>query len=481
MLKRTVCYLALFIIYILLSTTRSFAADSRRPNILLITLDSLRPDHLSCYGYIRKTSPCIDELAEEGVLFTQAIAQSSTTFYSMPSIIFSRYPNFFKVKVDKFYEYERKKDVDSLVKIIKNSGYNIGLFLRSTSSLLPIYFTITGYADEVGLYLKPLVEGYDKEIYKEAEESTQMAARFISKNKDRPFFIWLLYHPPHAPYVTPANYQNLFIEDALYKKQKEEFGELVPDFDLTHSINGKIPVGSYLEPYKEAAYYFAQYDSYIRYVDDKIREIVEKLKILKLYENTLIIIHSDHGELMGEHNRYFCHGEVLYDPLLKAALIIKYKDFPKMKKIEAQIELIDIAPTILDISYITSPLTFEGQSLVDIILGRKDKHKEYAFSLLGDYKISLRTAKYKLIKNIRPTFLEKKYKLKVEKYELYDLQSDPNETQNVFKEKKDIFINLNKILKDFENKIFFDTVDLTKDTYQESSATEKLKSLGYLQ
>ena len=448
------------------------------PNVLLITLDALRPDHLSCYGYERETSPNINRLANEGALFTQVIAQSSTTFYSVPSFIFSKYPVFFETDINSKFVHHRVRDkTASLIEILMRTGYKVGVFLfRSIPSLFPIYVSVLNWADEALVHTKPMSEGhYHKEIWKDTEETNELVLKFIEENKEKPFFLWVFYHPPHAPYVPPPRLQKMFIGDHLYKRQLEEYGELSIDLNLLHSINGKIPLGAYLSDHKEYAYYVAQYDAYIRFIDEKIGQIINVLEKLNLYRDTLIIVHSDHGELMGEHNRYFSHGEVLYDALLKVPLIMKYHSFSK-KEIESQIELMDLAPTILDVLSLPIPGSFEGKSFKRLISGEKEKSKEFAFSLLGDYRVSLRTPQYKLIKNIRLTPLEKTYGITPPKYEFYNIEKDPSETTDIRKDRPSLFLKFKEIIDDFENS----TIS-KKESLEKTSTLEKLKSLGYVQ
>ncbi len=472
MLKKIIIHTFFFISFISFFIADTYAKNLSRPNIVLITLDALRPDHLSCYGYERKTSPNIDRLAEEGILFTQAIAQSSHTYCSIPSIIFSRYLPFYEINfnVDSEIRYRVKKNVTSLIEILRDSGYTVGLFLRKSGNLFSIYLGVSAYANEIVIALNNRC--------KDSESLTHWALKFIERSKNTPFFIWIFYYPPHAPYIPPPYLQDLFIGDSIYKKQIKEYDMLSISSEMYHSFGREIPMEAYLEPHKEYAYYIAQYDGYIRYIDELIGRIINELKKLNLYKDTLIIINSDHGELMGEHGRYFCHGELLYEPLIKVPLIMRYKSFPQGEKISTQIELIDLVPTILDILDISIPETFQGESFLDVILGKRNKHKKYAFSILEDYRISLRTSKYKLIKNIRSTPFEEKLNLKPPKYELYNIQNDSLEINNVSQKYPEIVKEFEKVLKEFMEKITFEEETRKEDTVRE---LERLKSLGYVQ
>ena len=188
------------------------------------------------------------------------IAQSSTTFYSVPSFIFSKYPVFFETDINSKFVHHRVRDkTASLIEILMRTGYKVGVFLfRSIPSLFPIYVSVLNWADEALVHTKPMSEGhYHKEIWKDTEETNELVLKFIEENREKPFFLWAFYHPPHASYVPPPRLQKMFIDDHLYKRQLEEYGEISIDLNLLHSINGKIPLGVYLSDHKEYAYYVA--------------------------------------------------------------------------------------------------------------------------------------------------------------------------------------------------------------------------------
>jgi arylsulfatase len=175
-----------------------------KKNVILIVVDALRPDHLGCYGYKRKTSPNIDSLVKEGAMFTQAIAQANWTFPSIPSILTSTYPHTHGVNE---INDSLNSSLPGLENILKNNGYSTGLVVPAE--------------------LKPLVEkfkqGFDTLEFPEgnANEFTRQAIEWIKKKQGKPFFLWIHYFDVHGPYRPPAPYNRLFVADKFNFRNKK--------------------------------------------------------------------------------------------------------------------------------------------------------------------------------------------------------------------------------------------------------------------
>jgi len=213
------------------------------------------------------------------------------------------------------------------------------------------------------------------------------------------------------------------------------------------------------------------YDKEIKYVDEQIGILLKNLEELGLDKNTLIIITADHGEALGEHNLYFTHGMFLYDELLKVPLIMVGGFLPKNEIIKAQVESIDILPTIMDILRINyNKRGIEGISLLPTLYSKNknDKYGEsYAFSEFEDKK-SIRSPEWKLI-----------YTSNSEEYELYNLKEDPQELNNLADIEKDQFKLMKEKLEEWVSREKENISSLTKPLDEETK--EKLRSLGYLQ
>jgi len=397
-------------------------------NLLLITIDSLRPDHLGCYGYEKNTSPNIDKLAKEGVLFTQAIAQASWTWPSLYSLITSTYPSTHGVY---FWDQVLSDSIPTLLEILKKKGYSTGF--------------ISGHGG-----LDNFKRGFDKfeNMYEKANKITYEALLWIKSHRNKRFFLWIHYMDTHNNSIGVPEEKH-FIKNIT----KEELNT-----------------------------YISQYDEAISYVDSQIGILLEKLSSLGLHEKNLIIITADHGQEMCEHGICFNHGGFLWDSAIKVPLIFYFpKLFSKNRIISQQAQHIDIAPTICDILKLKKPKTFEGKSLLPLIKG-KDIQSRFAFSEhkenKGDLssgkwvysKFSIRTSKFKLIYTFNSDSRG---------YELYNLKEDPQELNNLIDKEKEQFEFLKKKLEEWMNRPKPKIAPLTKPIDEKTK--EKLKSLGYLQ
>lgn len=454
----TIIFISLILIFLI-----SNSAKPKNLNVLLITMDALRPDHLSCYGYKRNTSPNIDTLAKEGILFTQAISQSSWTPPSIYSILTSMYPHEHGVTD---FGVSLKHNIQTLPEILKDNGYYVGL--------------ISGRGNLTEFHFSDLINNFDtfyplSPDYISAEEISNNTIKWLRFNKEKKFFLWLFYLEPHTPYKPPLPYNKLYVNDEFMK----EDDKYIPIADKSRErYDGfkVIPRIAAVKGMTNINYYISQYDGEIRFADEQIGRVLEELKKLKLFNNTLIIISSDHGEYMGEHDLYFVHGNHLHDAVIKVPLIFKCDTiFLKGKIINQQVASIDIMPTILDILCIKKS-KLSGSSLLPFILKGKNDSSRAAFSeYLGSAskakstQISLRKAGWKLT-----------YKLSDRKYELYNLNKDPGELINVTNIEKEKFKFMKEILDNhMKNQEWMKNTTLNQTLDEQSK--EKLRSLGYVQ
>ena len=399
-----------------------------RPNILLITIDALRQDHLSCYGYKRNTSPNIDNIAKEGVLFTQAISQACWTWPSMYSLATSTYPSTHGVY---FWDQFLQASIPTLPEILKRKGFYTG-FISGHGGLAKFKRGFRTFEDVLG---------------NPAQEVTQKAIKWLQKNQGKTFFLWIHYMDAHDRSIG-------FPEDK----------------HLVSTI-----------AQEELNTYILRYDKAISYVDSNIGFLLRKIKELGLYNKTMIIISADHGEQLCEHGLCFVHGTFLWDSDIRIPLIIHYPNLlPQNKRVAQQVQQIDILPTICDILEVKSPVTFEGISLLSLIRDKKtsinfafSEHKESRDDLstgpLILTRISVRSSEWKLIYSSW---------FGVKSHELYNIKADPEELNNLFGVETEQYKILNAgleawlmrpRLKATPLKIVFD--DKTHDN---------LKSLGYI-
>lgn len=443
--------------------------NKERCNVILIVIDALRADHLGCYGYSRDTSPNIDKLAKQGVLFSRAFSHGPETKVSIPSMLTSLYPGIHSV----FKLQEPLADrFITLPEILKENGYTSVLFggfeLRTFSNLDRRF-------DVYQLFDTPKNYGANKG---QSQLINEKALAWLNGKHSKPFFLVIHYDYPHAPYDPPVPYDKIFMKEKNMDKETEEF---------LHSFNWYddfIQFDRDREELKNPAklnYLISLYDGEIKYADEQIKCLLEALNMLKLSENTLIILTADHGEEFFEH-RVFFHGQ-LYDELIHVPLIMKLPGIiPQGVKVTNLVRHIDIMPTIFDILGIHSNNIMQGQSLLPLCNG-VNTPEPVVFSeseLAARHMKAIRTNKFKFIENYN--MAKNSFS-----YELYDLKSDPKERNNLMKknpERVNVFkselINYTLFCGRIKKLILGNEFIKKLPTIKEQE-DKKLKSLGYME
>ena len=462
---------------------RLIPKKSKQLNVILITVDCLRPDHLSCYGYKRNTSPNIDSLAKEGVIFTPAISQAPFTASSVSSFITSSYPymNFLDLA---HMQVHLNAKVSTLPSVLEQNGYKTAVFTDQ-----PV----------VG---RPIELNTDPAHYTLINKNnpyrvTQLSLKWIRENKNSKFFLWVYYFGAHYRYKPSQPYSDIFLNDGLFKIHKN-----IPiATGVADNVFGVIHKKVAENNITDVDYYIAQYDGKIRLIDDQIGLLLQEVKKNNLDKNTVIILIADHGESMGEHNLYFTHGYDLYDELIKVPLIIRSPNsIAKIKIIGCQAQLMDVMPTILDIFNIkTKNMYMLGRSLMPYVLGEKCHTQRYAFSEMAGSIFCIRSENYKLI------YVDREGLAKMplpqtphllnyysDEYYLYDLKNDPFEIHNLIYNKNILFESLRQELNEYINKAKYQALEYNK-TFQkndvrdktvghpEEETEENMRSLGYAQ
>jgi len=443
----------------------SRSGSPRHPDIIFITIDALRADHLGCYGYQRSTSPNIDKLAGEGVIVDKCFATSSATSWSFPGLLTGRYLGI-KSRRFEFIDHLLDKKFVTLAEYLKREGYYTAAFINN-----PHLEANKGFEQGIDCFNN----------LKEEEGSGQsITARVIDFLKhyqnDKPLFIWIHYIGAHAPYTALKGYFDKFENDKLYKENDKILGLRPEGTDETNKFddwasNGYIPKGVFCAGRYNLNYYIAAYDSEILYTDFYVGRLLNNIK-----DDTVIILTADHGESLGEHGVYFAHGRNIYDEVLQIPLIIKDKRYLKPgKRIAAAASGVDVVPTILSRInprwYFFNKNKFNGMDLLDIPDG-KNRERRYIYSY------SLNAC------SIRDVKENVKYILaKGGSEELYFL---PDEKNNLIKDnsprvtrvKEELRINLKKWL----NSGYPVISDINPgESVLNRKTEERLKSLGYLQ
>ena len=406
-----------------------------RPNVLLISLDDLRADSLSCYGYKRNTSPFIDYIARQGILYENCFVNTHGTFSSHSTILTGLY-NASLYCQQSGIDFKVNDKVPMIQEILKKNGY----------------FTV-GVTDG-GLLSKAygFQRGFD--IYDDKGggilNGTEKVINYLKENKNKkPFFVFYHTYDIHSPYNPPTPYDKIFgefksninpINDELLKYAHTAWRDLKKeDFDFLK----------------------ARYDGSIKYVDDNLLKFFKALEKIGFFENSLLILTSDHGEEFGEHGGLL-HRDFLYEELIHIPLIISGTKVPKNKKVKVLCNHIDIMPTAFKFLKIEKPKILQGEDLLDL------KTRKFIFSQYENKRYSLRTKRWKFILNSDG------------KFELYDLSKDRFERENLSERYEKFCIFLKNEIK----KILANSPNFCTKNYEKANLTkediEKLKSLGYI-
>ncbi len=379
-----------------------------RLNVVIIGVDTLRADHLGCYGYHRKTSPNIDQLAADGVLFENCIAPSPWTLPSFATVFTSLYPSQHGARGS---HKALGTGFPTLAEILKSQGYLTGAIVNAP--YLKRSFKVDRGFDT---YDMPPRRG------RNASGTTSHALAWIDSLPDKPFLLFVHYFDPHLPYAPPAPYDTLF-DPGYHGKIGSRFQPKALPRVRLQDIRKLL---TYTD--QDWRHIEALYDGEVAFTDRAIGDLLSGLKERGLLDNTLIVFLSDHGEEFLEHGG-FEHGHSLYGELLHVPLIFVLKGrIPRGLRLRQQVRLLDILPTILELSGVDCDAHTEGVSLVPLIEGKNRKargetllppHLAFSESILyGPEKKSITAWPWKVI-----------YDTKTHEWMHFDLENDPDEQE----------------------------------------------------
>jgi len=392
------------------------AGTCRDCNIVLISIDTLRADHLSSYGYSRSTSPFLDALAEQGVLFERAFTPRGLTRPSVVSMLTSLYP---AVSGVRNLHQRLSEDVPTIDSVLSGHGYETASFL--SGALLR--------ADD--LHFARAFDGRD-------ESNVKRTVAWLEENRDEKFFLWLHLLAPHDDYDPPREFDRFTRAEysGAYDGTRDQLMQVAME---------KIELSE-----EDQRHIAGLYDGEILYTDALVERVLGALKGLELLERSIVIVVADHGEDLYQHNHYFQHMYSTYDSSLRVPLFMKFPGAPVGRRVQEIVQNIDIAPTILDLVGLPVPAGFNGRSLLSLIEGTRQEGFDYALSELETDEgfgkiISIRTARWRYVDNPgnrNPVGLRNHSFYEIAREELYDLQSDPNEKTNVVDQHPDVAARL---------------------------------------
>lgn len=386
----------------------------RLPNILLLGIDSLRRDHMSCYGYHRQTTPHLDRFSRSGTLFENTYSANIPTTSAYASMLTGM--DLFNTQVVALrHQGPMRQEVRPLAEILRDEGYNtscVGFSGNPSSRGFDTYLDYAAWGN------------WNEGRSPKAENLNAVAIPELERlaKKRAPFFLFLRHMDPHAPYLPPAPFERMFYHGNECDPKNESM-QPVMDFKPFRDF-----FASWMPPgITDPEYIVAQYDGAIAYMDASIQSIFTALHRLGLEDNTIVVVNGDHGETLYEHECWFDH-HGLYEPTLQVPLMIRYPGHvPAGRRIAGYNQHKDLVPTLMELTGIETDIDFDGRSLLALVRGETDSFDAefYLTECTWMRKHGWRTPHWKLILALEPDF---HFKPPVE---LYNLIDDPLELHNL--------------------------------------------------
>lgn len=432
-------------------------------SLILITVDTLRADRLSSYGYDRDTSPNIDRLAGEGALFEQAFGQRGLTWPSLTSIMTSRYPSDHGVRDNG--EWLAKTKV-TLGEVLRDAGFRTAAFLTNMTNA-----PHRGFEHLEAFPIDSPSASRDRPTDTLAAEA---ALNWLESNHADRFFLWLHLLAPHAPYAPPSAFSLKFSPHAdAYSGEMEDLWQV--------TYGERDPGPGELEALQ------ALYDAEVAFVDHLVGSVLNGVDELGLRDETLVVFTADHGEELYQRHRYFFHQCSIFDSVLQLPLIFRFP--PRIeagRRVGTMVESLDIAPTIVELLGVRAP-HFAGRSLMSLLdreSSQPEPLEQVAFAELGPAIYSVRTPRWRLITNpeeariraggrdsTRSCYL-------IDQAELYDLSIDPRELHNVIEDHPEAAERLRAELSRWLEST---PVHQAPEEAMREETIDELRALGYLQ
>jgi len=404
------------------------ARRNRKPNIVLLGIDSLRRDHMSGYGYHRLTTPHIDQFAKEGALFEQTFSAYIPTTSAYASMLTGQ--DVFTTQVVALrHKGPLRPEVKTLAEILREEGYDttcVGFGGNPSSRGFDKYIEFPGWGS------------WNEGRSPKAQNLNDVALPELDRlaRKRDPFFLFLRHMDPHSPYLPPAPFERMFYHGNEFDKRNKSMEPVMAFKPFRDFFASWMPPGV-----TDKDYIIAQYDGAVAYMDAAIRSIFTALEVRGLAEETIVVINGDHGETLYDHDCYFDH-HGLYEPTLIVPLIIRYPGkVPAGVRVKGYNQHKDLVPTLLELANIQrDDLRFDGRSLMPMVRGEVASHESefYITECTWMRKHGWRTPNWKLIVALEPDFHF------MPPVELYNLFEDPEETVNLAEAQPEIVAELTR-------------------------------------
>ncbi|MGE5648222.1 MAG: sulfatase-like hydrolase/transferase [Acidobacteriota bacterium] len=405
--------------------TPQAGAKLRPLNVVVVTVDTLRASRLHCYGNDKIETPTFDRLAQKGVLFESAVAQTPLTPPSHASIFTGLYPNVHQVRNTGGFALQPSSV--TLATLLQKQGWDTAAFIGA--SVLKKTFGLnqgfTVYDDQ----MPKAEESREEREYPERKAGIVVdhALAWLNAQSGKPFLLWVHLYDPHMPWEPPSPFREKYKNDL--------------------------------------------YDGEVAYTDQQLGRLLDGVAKKSPADKTLVVVLADHGESLGDHGE-FSHGVFLYDATVRIPFLMNGPGVPAGLRVKHQARTVDVLPTVMDLLGGKAPAAAQGVSLVPAFSG-KDPGATYSYEETLYSKINMGWAELRGIRTARWKYI------RAPKPELYDLAQDPGEKTNVIESHPKEFRELESQLKTLSRTGKGDTEKVTANVMDKQSM-EQLKSLGYL-
>jgi len=442
-------------------------AAKRRVNVLIVSIDTLRADHLGCHGYApyaEPVSPHIDALARAGLDFTRCSTARGQTAPSLGSLMTGLYPSRHGV-LDNGVPF--RAGTRSLAQELMAAGYDARAFVGFLPGSRNGRATLGIPPDHVF----DAMARHKEWAYSRCDEAAEQAfTSFVAERKDaeKPFFAWVHFFDVHQPYTPPPPYDTVFAGDyrgALRPPAGAASPEARERWFQEHvepAMNARMVARAPLDA-ADAKYLVALYDGGVRATDERVGRMVAALEKAGLAGDTLVIVTADHGEELGQHNAFWFHGNSVHEPVLHIPLIVKGPGV-RAGRCDALIQNVDVMPTLLEWLGAAAPAASDGVSFAALLREeRSAAPRAVAWSEWQDLILGARTAERRFVFNPRGAHPKKPPYFSVpddpgyfvDCAELYDVVADPLELRNVWDRDKEAAEALRaQVVAEFERRGF---------------------------
>ena len=395
------------------------------PNVILVTIDTLRADHLGCYGYKQVKTPNLDALAADGVRFERAFTVVPVTLPSHTAIMTGTYP-----MLSGMHDFSGNKlspQQPTLASVLKQAGYTTGAVVAAAvlDSRFGLNQGFDFYYDHFDF--SRLEEANLDEMERPGNVVADLTLDWLSKNWQKKFFLWMHLYDPHAPYNAPEPYNREYADHP--------------------------------------------YDGEIAFADAQLGRLVNFLKEKKLYDNSVIVVVGDHGESLGEHGEK-THGFFIYNATMHVPLIIHLPGNSAGRTVGDPVSTVDLMPTILHAAGLEIPQQAQGTNLLPELDAKPESKDRDLYGETFMPRIHFDWSELRGTENTKYHFID------APRPELYDVAKDPAETHNLFADKKAVAEEMRAKLAALIRQ-YSAGKELAEKTGLDPALMERLKSLGY--